>query len=76
MWLSSSAVCERYRSKHNQPISLRTLHRWVTRKRIPPPTKIGLRNYWPKEQLDAHDAARLLAAHAIIHRFEPQQQAR
>jgi predicted DNA-binding transcriptional regulator AlpA len=57
-WLNSSAVRERYRGAHNQPISLRTLHHWVTRGRIPRPVKIGPRNYWASEQLDAHDQAR------------------
>lgn len=74
-WLSSSAVRERYRGAHNQPISLRTLHHWVTRGRLPQPVKIGPRNYWASEIVDKHDRARLAvsqpSARELLDRVSP-----
>ena len=73
MWLSSSAVRERYRGPLNQPISLRTLHHWVTRGRIPRPVKIGPRNFWSSEQLEAHEQARLAVAQPSARQLMDEQ---
>ena len=55
-WLPAKGVCNRY------GISERTLDRWVETKNLPTPVFIRGRRYWPVEQLDQHDEARLAVA--------------
>ena len=55
-WLNSAAVCERYN------IGPRTIYRWVAAGVLPVPVYMRGRKYWPIEQLNACDKARMAVA--------------
>ena len=68
-WLNSAAVCQRYQ------IGSRTLYRWVAHGVLPEPVYMRGRKYWPVEQLDACDQARMAvsqpSARQMIDRVQP-----